>query len=37
VKELTPEQRSIDQRVRLEISLELGHSRSQITALYLGR
>jgi len=36
-KELTPEQRSIDQRVRLEISLELGHSRSQITAIYLGR
>jgi len=36
-KALTPEQRSIDQRVRLEISLELGHSRSQITAVYLGR
>ena len=37
VKQLTPEQRSIDQRVRLEISLELGHSRAQITAIYLGR
>jgi hypothetical protein len=36
-KELTPEQRSIDQRVRLEISLELGHGRGQVTATYLGR
>jgi hypothetical protein len=36
-KRLTPEQRSIDQRVRLEISLELGHGRTQITAVYLGR
>jgi site-specific recombinase XerC len=36
-KQLSPEQRSIDQRVRLEISLELGHSRVQITATYLGR
>jgi integrase len=37
LKQLTPEQRSIDQRVRLEISLELGHNRAQITAVYLGR
>jgi site-specific recombinase XerC len=36
-KQLTPEQRSIDQRVRLEISLELGHGRGQVTAIYLGR
>lgn len=36
-KQLTPEQRSIDQRVRLEISLELGHGRGQVTAAYLGR
>ena len=36
-KQLTPEQRSIDQRVRLEVSLELGHGRAQITAIYLGR
>ena len=36
-KQLTPEQRSIDQRVRLEISLELGHGRGQVTATYLGR
>jgi hypothetical protein len=36
-KQLTPEQRSIDQRARLEISLELGHGRAQITAIYLGR
>jgi hypothetical protein len=35
-KQLTPEQRSIDQRVRLEISLELGHGRGQVTAAYLG-
>jgi integrase len=37
LRQLTPEQRSIDQRVRLEISLELGHNRVQITAVYLGR
>jgi integrase len=37
VKQLTPEQRSIDQRARLEISGELGHGRGQVTATYLGR
>jgi len=36
-RQLTPEQRSIDQRVRLEISLELGHGRAQVSAIYLGR
>ena len=36
-KQLTAEQRSIDQRVRLEISLELGHGRAQVTAIYCGR
>jgi site-specific recombinase XerC len=36
-KGLTPEQRSIDQRARLEISAELGHGRGQVTATYLGR
>ena len=36
-KQLTPEQRSVDQRARLEISLELGHGRAQVTATYLGR
>jgi site-specific recombinase XerC len=36
-KQLTPEQRSIDQRARLEISLELGHNRAQVTATYVGR
>ncbi len=36
-KQLTPEQRSIDQRARLEISLELGHGRRQVTAVYLGQ
>lgn len=35
-RELTAEQRSIDTRVRLEISLELGHSRLQVVAIYLG-
>ena len=35
-KQLTPEQRSIHQRARLEISAELGHGRGQITAIYLG-
>ena len=36
-KELTIEQRRQDYRVRLTISEELGHSREQITATYLGR
>ena len=36
VKSLTPEQRRIDQEVRLVISRELGHERKQITAVYLG-
>jgi len=36
-RQLTPEQRSIDQRARLEISLELGHGRAQVTATYCGR
>ncbi|MFN8549569.1 MAG: phage integrase N-terminal domain-containing protein [Candidatus Eisenbacteria bacterium] len=36
-KHLTAEQRSIDQRARLEISAELGHGRGQVTATYLGR
>ena len=36
-KQLTPEQRSVDQRARVEISLELGHRRAQVTAIYLGR
>ncbi len=35
-RQLSAEQRSIDQRVRLEISLELGHARVQIVAIYLG-
>ena len=36
-KQLTPEQRAIDQAVRQSISLEMGHHRIQITAVYLGR
>jgi hypothetical protein len=36
-KQLTPEQCSIDQRARLEISLELGHGRPSVSAIYLGR
>ncbi len=34
--ELTPEQRAKDHEVRLQISRELGHSRENITAVYLG-
>ncbi len=36
-KELTPEQKSRDREVRLLISEELGHSREQISTVYLGR
>jgi len=36
-KELTPEQKTRDRTVRLQISKELGHEREQITAVYLGR
>ena len=36
-RELTPEQRELDQVARLTISAELGHEREQITAVYLGR
>jgi len=36
-KELTPEQRALDQQARAMISRELGHSREAITAVYLGR
>ena len=36
-KELSPKQRDIDLRVRLQISQELGHNREEITAVYLGR
>lgn len=35
--QLTPEQREIDLRVRLQISAELGHGREEVTAVYLGR
>jgi hypothetical protein len=35
--ELTPAQRDVDRKVRLQISEELGHGRSQVSALYLGR
>lgn len=34
---LTPAQRAIDRRVRLQISAELGHGREAITTVYLGR
>lgn len=37
VKQLTPEMKAVDRRVRLAISEELGHSREEITAIYLGR
>ena len=36
-KALTPAQREIDREARLTISMELGHEREQITAVYLGR
>lgn len=36
-RDLSAEQRGLDQTVRLIISRELGHERSQITAVYLGR
>jgi hypothetical protein len=36
-KELTPAQKAIDHEARMTISLELGHGREQITAVYLGR
>jgi site-specific recombinase XerC len=36
-KELTPAQKAIDHEARLTISMELGHEREQITAIYLGR
>jgi integrase len=36
-RELTPTQRMLDTRARQTISQELGHERTQITAVYLGR
>jgi len=36
-KALTPIQREKDEQARQIISLELGHERTQITAVYLGR
>lgn len=36
-KQLTPQQKVIDQNARLTISSELGHSREAVTAVYLGR
>jgi hypothetical protein len=36
-KELTAAQKLIDQEARLTISSELGHSRAQILAIYVGR
>ena len=36
-KQLTPEEKRLDREARLRISLELGHEREQITAVYLGR
>ncbi|MCB1753541.1 MAG: integrase domain-containing protein, partial [Gammaproteobacteria bacterium] len=37
VRALTPEQKLIDQKIRLTISEELGHERPQIVATYLGK
>jgi len=36
-KQLTPKQKAIDRQAREVISREMGHSREQITAVYLGR
>lgn len=36
-RQLTPEQKVVDNAARLVISEELGHSREAITAVYLGR
>lgn len=36
-RSLTPAQRDTDAQARQEISRELGHERTQITAVYLGR
>ncbi len=36
-KRLTPKQRQTDLKARLIISKEMGHTREQITATYLGR
>ena len=36
-RQFTPEHKAIDREARLRISAELGHSREQITAIYLGR
>jgi len=36
-KELTEEQKAVDRNARFKISEELGHSREQVTAIYLGR
>lgn len=37
ILELTRTQRVLDQQARLEISLEIGHNRTQITRVYCGR
>lgn len=34
---LTPDQRAVDAEARQQISWELGHERTQITSVYLGR
>ena len=35
--ELTPVQQQVDRQARLVVSRELGHGRSQVTSVYLGR
>ena len=37
MKMLTPEQKRVDQEVRLTISRELGHERIQVVGIYLGK
>ena len=35
-RDMTPEQRQIDDAVRLTVSRELGHNRISVTSVYLG-
>ncbi len=35
-REMSKEEREFDRLIRLQISEELGHSREQITSIYLG-
>jgi hypothetical protein len=36
-RELSPQEKALDRKVRLQISRELGHEREEVTAVYCGR